>query len=227
MGARLFLLLLVPGVWGCHEYWSRERPARDGAPPVDQKTAKKDQGSKDQKLIRVDQGKPDLRPDRALPDKQIKPDAPCPAGCNKSTHCVEGKCVCFKGLHNKDGNWNNGCEYADPVCNGILCNQCPNPTTWCGQNAECRLVNTTHRCRCINGGWINKNVDWVDGCEAKSAGCSEATCNNCYEGYCGPFADCKTNKCTCVVAGRDSCDGKWEKSGCECKGKCVAGKCVP
>jgi len=223
------LLLFALASPGCQDYWSRERPAQDSAPAARGKV-KKDglKLKKDGPKAKKDGPRPDTKkpkPDTRPPDKAIKPDKPCPAGCNTANHCVAGKCVCFKGWINPDKNWNNGCEKGHPTCSAIKCDKCPNPKSWCGPFADCRKIGTAHKCRCSQKDRRNLDLNWTNGCEAKTTNCNWNSCNNCYKGFCGPNADCKQNKCTCIISGMFDCNGVWEKDGCECLGGCNGTKC--
>jgi len=102
----------------------------------------------------------------------------------------------------------------------VNCGHCP--AGYCGANAHCR---DNVKCRCKDRNWKNADNNWKNGCETKTTNCKASNCNQCYVGFCGPYANCMQNKCACTAAGYSNCDGKWEFSGCECKGTCSGGKC--
>ncbi len=161
------------------------------------------------------------RKDGAKPKKDLAGKADIyPKNCGAHASKKAGKCVCNQGYINKDKSWSNGCEAPDGACSVVNCGHCP--AGYCGANAHCR---DNVKCRCKDRNWKNADNNWKNGCETKTTNCKASNCNQCYVGFCGPYANCMQNKCACTAAGYSNCDGKWEFSGCECKGTCSGGKC--
>jgi hypothetical protein len=156
------------------------------------------------------------------PDQGLPIDGAIRCGLNAQPD-NRGGCSCDQGYLNQDGDWKNGCELPDPACSVVDCSKCPK--VFCGQNAECRTIFSTHKCRCKDGFWLNTDGDWSNGCEVYTSKCAPNNCNSCYTGYCGPNANCMKNNCKCTSSGWYDCDKVWEISGCECKGGCNGSAC--